>query len=68
VYPFSLKPFLNAPAGSPEAKYTEHFVQTRSSSERCIGVLKERWRCLRKKGHYIINQNLQVLNHISHVI
>lgn len=45
---------MNAPEGSPEAKYTKHFVRARSAVERCIGVLKGRWRCLRKERalHY----------------
>ncbi|XP_032690392.1 uncharacterized protein LOC116853424 [Odontomachus brunneus] len=32
--PFLLKPFMNAPAGSPEAKYTEHIVKARSAVEK----------------------------------
>ncbi|XP_039302948.1 putative nuclease HARBI1 [Solenopsis invicta] len=47
--PYLLKPFLNAPINSPEYRYTEHFTRARSSVERCIGVLKGRWRCLRKE-------------------
>lgn len=54
LMPFLLKPFMNAPAASPEARYTEHIVKARSAVERCIGVLKGRWRCLRKERtlHY----------------
>lgn len=54
LMPFLLKPFLNAPIGSPEFRYTEHFTRARSSVERCIGILKGRWRCLRKERalHY----------------
>lgn len=45
---------MNALEGLPEAKYTKHFVQARSAVERCIGVLKGRWRCLKKERvlHY----------------
>lgn len=66
LMPYLLKPFINAPMGSPEFRYTEHFTRVRSSVERCIGVLKGRWRCLRKERalHYI-SQNLQVLSIIS---
>jgi len=54
LLPFLLKPFINVPAGTPEAKYTEHIVKARSVVERCIGILKGRWRCLRKERtlHY----------------
>lgn len=54
LMPFLLKPFINPPAGSPEARYTEHIIQARSAVERCIGILKGRWRCLRKERalHY----------------
>lgn len=52
--PFLLKPFKNPPAGSPEANYNEHIIKARSAVERCIGILKGRWRCLRKERalHY----------------
>ncbi|KYN21869.1 Putative nuclease HARBI1 [Trachymyrmex cornetzi] len=52
--PYLLKPFINAPLGSPEFRYTEHFTKARSSAERGIGVLKGQWRCLRKERalHY----------------
>jgi len=45
---------MNALAGTPEAKYTEHIVKARSAEERCIGILKGRWRYLRKERalHY----------------
>lgn len=57
VYPlmtFLLKPILNAPIGSPEYRYTQHITTARSAVERCIGILKGRWRCLRKERalHY----------------
>jgi len=40
---------MNAPAGTLEDKYTEYIVKARSAVERCIGILKGRWRCLRKE-------------------
>ncbi|KYN29917.1 Putative nuclease HARBI1 [Trachymyrmex cornetzi] len=39
---------LHEPEGSPSARYTEHHVRARSTIERCIGLWKGRWRCLRK--------------------
>lgn len=52
--PFLLKPFINPVINSPQSIYTRHITQARSAVERCIGVLKGRWRCLRKKRtlHY----------------
>jgi len=54
LMPYLLKPFINAPMGSPEFRYIEHFTRARSSVKRCIGILKGRWRCLRKERalHY----------------
>lgn len=54
LLPFLLTPKLNQVEGSPGAKYTNHHVQTRIAIERCFGVLKGRWRCLRKERalHY----------------
>ncbi|XP_024867004.1 putative nuclease HARBI1 [Temnothorax curvispinosus] len=54
LMPFLLKPILNAPMGSPEFRYTQHITTARCAVERCIGILKGRWRCLRKERalHY----------------
>lgn len=59
AYPLSpflpfLTPLLHQPEGTPGARYTEHHIQARVSVERCFGVLKGRWRCLRKERalHY----------------
>lgn len=41
-----MTPILDAEPNSPEAYYTECHVQTRNIIERCIGVLKARFRCL----------------------
>ncbi|KAG8240090.1 hypothetical protein J437_LFUL019246 [Ladona fulva] len=39
-------PILNAPDGSPEAKYATLNVQARSVVEQCIGLLRAHFRCL----------------------
>lgn len=54
LLPYLMTPKLNQPAGSPSALYTECHVRARCSVERTIGILKGRWRCLRKERalHY----------------
>lgn len=54
LLPYLMVPKLNQQAGTPSARYTQCHVQARSSVERCIGILKGRWRCLRKERalHY----------------
>lgn len=49
-----MTPKLNQPEGTPSARYTQSHIRARSCVERCIGVLKGRWRCLRKERalHY----------------
>ncbi|KAG8234172.1 hypothetical protein J437_LFUL007330 [Ladona fulva] len=44
--PWLQTPILHAPVGSPEANYTTLHVLARSVVERCIGLLKARFRCL----------------------
>ncbi|KAJ8709363.1 hypothetical protein PYW07_009189 [Mythimna separata] len=41
-----MTPILGAAPGSPEEHYTELHCKVRNTVERCIGVLKGRWRCL----------------------
>ncbi|CAG4958567.1 unnamed protein product [Colias eurytheme] len=41
-------PILNAEAGSGTAVYTTRHLQALNCIERCIGILKARWRCLLK--------------------
>lgn len=41
-----MTPILGAAPGSPEEHYTKLHCQVRNTVERCIGVLKARWRCL----------------------
>ncbi|XP_029160327.1 putative nuclease HARBI1 [Nylanderia fulva] len=54
LLPFLLTPQLNQVEGTPGARYTDHHVRTRVTIERCFGILKGRWRCLRKERalHY----------------
>ncbi|CAL1683867.1 unnamed protein product [Lasius platythorax] len=54
LLPFLMTPKLNQLPGSPSAAYTESHVRARCSVERTIGILKGRWRCLRKERalHY----------------
>ncbi|KAG8238236.1 hypothetical protein J437_LFUL018114 [Ladona fulva] len=44
--PWLHTPILNAPEGSPEAHYTTLHIRARNTVERCIGLLKGRFRCL----------------------
>jgi hypothetical protein len=41
-----MTPILGAASGSSEEYYTNQHCQVRNTVERCIGVLKARWRCL----------------------
>ncbi|XP_045450229.1 putative nuclease HARBI1 [Melitaea cinxia] len=44
--PWMMTPIIGAAPGSPEEYYTELHCRVRNTVERCIGVLKSRWRCL----------------------
>lgn len=46
--PTLLTPFLNPEEGSPEATFNFAHIRARNCIERCIGVLKMRFRCLSK--------------------
>ncbi|CAI6359977.1 unnamed protein product [Macrosiphum euphorbiae] len=46
--PYMLIPILHANEGSPEYRYTKNHCLVRNSIERVFGVLKGRWRCLKK--------------------
>lgn len=50
-----LTPIPNAVPGSPEENYNEHHKRTRSTIERCNGVLKLRFRCLLR--HRVLHYN-----------
>ncbi|XP_045767780.1 putative nuclease HARBI1 [Maniola jurtina] len=41
-----MTPILRTAPDSPESNYTDNHTSTRNTVERCIGVLKARWRCL----------------------
>lgn len=41
-----MTPILGAAPGSPAEYYTNQHCRVRNTVERCIGVLKSRWRCL----------------------
>ena len=44
--PWVILPILDAPPGSNEEKFTKRHCHARNCVERCIGVLKSRFRCL----------------------
>lgn len=46
LQPWLLTPILNAAPDTPEFRYTERHMTARNCVERCIGVLKGRFRCL----------------------
>ncbi|KAG5870318.1 hypothetical protein JTB14_038401 [Gonioctena quinquepunctata] len=48
LQPFLLTPIVGADPNTPDGRYTESHVRTRNVVERCIGVLKAYFRCLRK--------------------
>ncbi|XP_028171560.1 putative nuclease HARBI1 [Ostrinia furnacalis] len=52
--PTLMTPIINTEPDSPQEYYTELHCRTRNTVERCIGVLKSRWRCLLvdRKLHY----------------
>lgn len=45
--PYLLTPYLQ-PSNAAEKRYNDVQTKTRNVVERCIGVLKNRWRCLFK--------------------
>ncbi|KAJ8967731.1 hypothetical protein NQ314_002677 [Rhamnusium bicolor] len=47
--PFLMAPFLNPQDDSPEARYNHHHSSARNCIERCIGLLKAKFRCLLKE-------------------
>lgn len=44
--PWMQLPLIQAEPGTPEYRYTRLHCRCRNAVERCIGVLKARWRCL----------------------
>lgn len=55
---------MNAQSGSAEEYYTNIHCQTRNTVERCIGVLKARWRCLlaHRVLHYDHHMVAKIIN------
>ncbi|KAG8234316.1 hypothetical protein J437_LFUL013056, partial [Ladona fulva] len=52
--PWLETPILNAEEGTLETRYTRYHIKARSAVERCIGLIKGRFRCLllRRKLEY----------------
>jgi hypothetical protein len=67
---YPIAPWLMTPVAgytgpnTPEDKYNRCLTQARSSIERCIGVLKSRWRCLLKHRvlHYMPDKASKIVN------
>ncbi|XP_008179271.1 putative nuclease HARBI1 [Acyrthosiphon pisum] len=62
--PWLMTPYLDPAPLSPEASYNNAFCSIRSTIERCIGVLKMRFRCLLKHRvlHYTPNKASKIIN------
>ncbi|KAL5237402.1 hypothetical protein ACI65C_004812 [Semiaphis heraclei] len=62
--PWLMTPYLDPAPRSPEALYNDSFCSIRSIIERCIGVLKMRFRCLLKHRvlHYTPNKASKIIN------
>lgn len=54
VRPTFMTPVIHPPRGSAAERYNNLLIRCRSVIERVIGILKARWRCLRKERglHY----------------
>ncbi|KAJ8927540.1 hypothetical protein NQ314_019976 [Rhamnusium bicolor] len=56
-----MTPFQNPPEGSPQQRFNHAHIRARNCVERCIGVLKMRFRCLlrerslRYPPHFVSN-------------
>ncbi|XP_030752065.1 putative nuclease HARBI1 [Sitophilus oryzae] len=62
--PWLMTPIRDMPRESPEGRYTAALARTRNCVERCIGVLKNRFRCLLKARvlHYEPFKAGQIVN------
>ncbi|XP_052122515.1 putative nuclease HARBI1 isoform X2 [Frankliniella occidentalis] len=60
--PWLMTPLPDAPRGTPEYNYTKVHCQCRNPVERCIGVLKSRWRCLFLPIHYSPVKSGRIVN------
>ncbi|KAK3910125.1 Putative nuclease, partial [Frankliniella fusca] len=50
--PWLLKPLVPSAPGTPESGYNKLHAQCRNPVERCLSVMKSRWRCLCPPLHY----------------
>lgn len=55
--PFLMIPFLNPIDGTPQARFNNAHIRARNCIERCIGVLKCRFRCLLRERVARYNAN-----------
>lgn len=62
--PFLLTPYRNATLNSPESIFNKKHAQARSIVERCIGVMKCRWRSIleERKLRYCPKRAAQIIN------
>ncbi|XP_055908804.1 putative nuclease HARBI1 [Eupeodes corollae] len=62
--PFLITPYRNAAENSPEARFNYVHSQARSIVERCIGVMKTRWRSIleERKLRYSPRKSAQIVN------
>ncbi|XP_055844508.1 putative nuclease HARBI1 [Episyrphus balteatus] len=62
--PFLLTPYRSAAENSPEAWFNHVHSQARSTVERCIGVMKTRWRCIleERKLRYSPKRSATIVN------
>lgn len=58
-----LTPIIGAPEGTPEYRYTQTHVRVRNTVERCIGLLKEIFRCIHSERilHYKPNKVANII-------
>ncbi|CAH2005476.1 unnamed protein product [Acanthoscelides obtectus] len=62
-----MTPIQGMPTDTPEGRYTAALTRTRNCVERCVGVLKNRFRCLLKERvlHYAPFRAGQIINATS---
>ncbi|XP_055852085.1 putative nuclease HARBI1 isoform X2 [Episyrphus balteatus] len=62
--PFLLTPYRSATLNSPESRFNKTHAQARSIVERCIGVMKSRWRSIleERKLRYSPKRAAQIIN------
>ncbi|KAE8739186.1 hypothetical protein FOCC_FOCC015309 [Frankliniella occidentalis] len=60
--PWLMTPLEIAPHGTPASSYNKLHAQCRNPVERCIGVLKARWRCMTLPIHYVPGKAGKIIN------